>query len=514
VKSPAVWLLILAVAAAIPLLIAALVPRRGLAAAILLWLFAPLIVYFALIAIEIVGRPAAIGELGNAFYGLALIGPLVIIPWLILCALGFGIGSMLRKRSPAPAPPAAPPVAPPAAPVAAPRPAVRSTAPWRVAHIGFEKDGFRLNGLDVWALPWRKVDAPPVELPHPAYPDQRHFYDVYEVGLGAVRFAAGEVSNGVWGFYAFDPLDDVPVGLSADGSLRFVHDLGDLIGGRYDAVAPIARIEDVASGVMLFDGAAWASGRVIPQADGSLALLLRHYDRDTLFRIAPGDKTFINVAENGPALPLSQLAAAADEAHRASSDQRYRYIGRRLAPDGSLRVELEVAEWANSHWVNAPLVIEIATGRTLLDLWGTDWDAGVSFPRGAGLRLDFRRYHHGGHLIAEIDLAADRFTIIEPLRADATTTGPLDALPAALEEASRRASAAAHAARPAPVAPGERSGGLHPFLLVLGGAVLLLGAIAFLAWRFTPEPVQQLTPLPKMPDLHDDRRLPDYPPKP
>jgi hypothetical protein len=34
----------------------------------------------------------------------------------------------------------------------------------------------------------------------------------------------------------------------------------------------------------------------------------------------------------------------------------------------------------HTHWVNSPRVTEIATGRVLLDLWGTDWDAFVNFP--------------------------------------------------------------------------------------------------------------------------------------
>jgi hypothetical protein len=40
-------------------------------------------------------------------------------------------------------------------------------------------------------------------LRHPTYPNQTHQYDIYEIGDAErpVRFAAGELSNGVWGFY-------------------------------------------------------------------------------------------------------------------------------------------------------------------------------------------------------------------------------------------------------------------------------------------------------------------------
>ena len=75
--------------------------------------------------------------------------------------------------------------------------------PWRDVHVGFANDGLRIGGLDVWEHKWRRAAADPLELPHPAYPNQRHFYDIYDIGdtHAPVRFAAGELSNGVWGFY-------------------------------------------------------------------------------------------------------------------------------------------------------------------------------------------------------------------------------------------------------------------------------------------------------------------------
>ena len=75
---------------------------------------------------------------------------------------------------------------------------------WKVKHIGFERDGLLFAGLDVWAQSWRPVsECSTVELPHPAHPDEVHSYNVYEIGDGAnpVRFAAGELSPGVYGFY-------------------------------------------------------------------------------------------------------------------------------------------------------------------------------------------------------------------------------------------------------------------------------------------------------------------------
>jgi hypothetical protein len=73
---------------------------------------------------------------------------------------------------------------------------------WAVKHIGFESDGLKIGGLNVWEEEWRPVGSR-VDLPHPAYPNQIHPYDIYEIGDEAspVRFAAGELSAGVYGFY-------------------------------------------------------------------------------------------------------------------------------------------------------------------------------------------------------------------------------------------------------------------------------------------------------------------------
>jgi len=78
--------------------------------------------------------------------------------------------------------------------------------PWRAIHVGFESDGVQILGLEVWKHCWRQVGEPPPNLPHPSYPNQAHPFYIYEVAEGdrRVRFAAGELSNGVWGFYVPD----------------------------------------------------------------------------------------------------------------------------------------------------------------------------------------------------------------------------------------------------------------------------------------------------------------------
>jgi hypothetical protein len=83
------------------------------------------------------------------------------------------------------------------------------TTTWQVAHIGFDGDDFKLGDLNVWKEKWRPVDFPVLSLPHPAYPGQTHEYKVYEIGdlMRPIRFAAGELSNGVWGFYVSGKLN-------------------------------------------------------------------------------------------------------------------------------------------------------------------------------------------------------------------------------------------------------------------------------------------------------------------
>lgn len=74
---------------------------------------------------------------------------------------------------------------------------------WKPVGIVFEGDPITVEGVNPWAFDWRQVQDESVELPHPAYPNQRHRMGVYEIEHGGhhVRFATGELSAGVWGFY-------------------------------------------------------------------------------------------------------------------------------------------------------------------------------------------------------------------------------------------------------------------------------------------------------------------------
>ena len=78
------------------------------------------------------------------------------------------------------------------------------TPGWRMIAIGFEGGPAVIDGIDVWKHKWRSTREH-VTLPHPAYPEQMHDYTVWEVSPllhRKVRFAATELSGGVYGFYA------------------------------------------------------------------------------------------------------------------------------------------------------------------------------------------------------------------------------------------------------------------------------------------------------------------------
>jgi len=79
------------------------------------------------------------------------------------------------------------------------------TKGWEPAHVGFEGAALSIGGINPWLHSelWRCVSPASIVVPHPSYPQQRHRASVYEITLQgkSIRFAATELSNGVWGFY-------------------------------------------------------------------------------------------------------------------------------------------------------------------------------------------------------------------------------------------------------------------------------------------------------------------------
>lgn len=392
-------LLSIVLAFGIPALIAAWMPRRWRVAALILWVLSPVILLLALGGIEAARNPAE-ADLGKLLYGLALIGSILALPWLLACLIGFALGSLLRRKRAAHAP-AAPAATPPATPPPRPAPggggtlSLQPVPRWHAAHVGTERDGLVLDGLDIWALPWRRERSPQVTLPHPAHPAEMHAYTVYSVddGRAATRFAAAELSNGVWGFYRW----------------------------------------------------------------------------------------------------IIAVDAAATDAHREGTSPAQDHTSRQVAPDGSVLVELAVVEWANTHWVHSPRVTDLTSGRTLLDLWGTDWDAVAEFPRGRMVRLALRAYRSGAQLAATLDLATGRYAL-----EGRPESGAIAELPALLARAAQDAAARPAAARPAIRPAPRRAYGVA--FLILAGALLTIAGATLVTLRLSPDPPpRKLDRIPEMP---------------
>lgn len=76
------------------------------------------------------------------------------------------------------------------------------TPGWRLLAIGVANEAVSLRGHDIWTEKWARRPDESIIVAHPSYPAERHRMFVYQLENDpAVIFAAGEFSNGVWGFF-------------------------------------------------------------------------------------------------------------------------------------------------------------------------------------------------------------------------------------------------------------------------------------------------------------------------
>jgi hypothetical protein len=80
------------------------------------------------------------------------------------------------------------------------------TPGWHFVSIDVYLADVLIEGVNPWKFrdEWRSCSEDPITVAHPCYPKQRHLMYVYELALpsGTMKFATGEFSNGVYGFYS------------------------------------------------------------------------------------------------------------------------------------------------------------------------------------------------------------------------------------------------------------------------------------------------------------------------
>lgn len=193
------------------------------------------------------------------------------------------------------------------------------------------------------------------------------------------------------------------------------------------------------------------------------------------------------------AAPVQQRPAAwiAPGATRPAGEVRSQ-----VSPDGTIRVDLDTVEWANALWVASPRVTEVATGRILLDLWGTDWDASVAFPDAGCIRLGLRRYRTGGSVTVALDPRGCLFREVVAPGRPAPPPAPLSTLRGWLDA---WVPVDAWAALPT-VAPAPRPwAAWRSALLILLGAAAAIAGGTWATLRFAPPTGQHLIDQKPMP---------------
>lgn len=78
---------------------------------------------------------------------------------------------------------------------------------WEFIAAVFESGSLLIDGVDPWSVDWEFVPVGSVMVDDPLYPGRQHRMSAYRLAgvEPVVLFAAGEFSNGVWGFY--EPTD-------------------------------------------------------------------------------------------------------------------------------------------------------------------------------------------------------------------------------------------------------------------------------------------------------------------
>lgn len=77
-----------------------------------------------------------------------------------------------------------------------------SNTEWVAVGVVLDGDPIEVDGVNPWRHSWHHVGET-VTVRHPNYPTQEYRMPVYSIthAAGTATFAAGELSNQVWGFF-------------------------------------------------------------------------------------------------------------------------------------------------------------------------------------------------------------------------------------------------------------------------------------------------------------------------
>lgn len=162
-----------------------------------------------------------------------------------------------------------------------------------------------------------------------------------------------------------------------------------------------------------------------------------------------------------------------------------------LSPDRRIGVGIAEVEWTAGQWVRTPRVEDRMTGRAVLDLWGSDWDAEARFPAPGQVWLGLRAYRGGGAFEVTLDLPAGTATL-RAAGGAAPETVPIAEAAARLERA-----ASAHLAA-LPPAEGPTP---HRFAAWRTALAILVAAVAAIAGLVALTPDPPARPLDKVPSF-------------
>lgn len=178
-----------------------------------------------------------------------------------------------------------------------------------------------------------------------------------------------------------------------------------------------------------------------------------------------------------------------------------------FAPDGSIRVDIQPVEWAQSQFAATPRVVRASDGQVLCDLLGSDWDAHVAYPRDAYVWLGLRRYRAPGYMFVEFDLAADRYAIALDALEEPDEVGPLqdvtDRVEIWWEKASARASPLYRGDKEHPVSVQVtgKFAAWRSALVILIGAIVAIAVLTWLSVTYNIDPPRAPLGVPHIPHM-------------